>query len=92
MNGLTQSGLIAGDRHAVVNPVVYSVFEWFLACALLRPSAESEYQLSEAVRREVRARYSVETVRFGEWLNVNTRADMVRASELVREEKANDGC
>ena len=64
----------------------------FHACALLRPSAEGEYQLSEAVGRLVRAGYSVETVRLSERVNVNTPADKERASELVREEKANGGC
>ena len=64
----------------------------FHACALLRPSAEGEYQLSEAVGLLVRAGYSVETVRLSERVNVNTPADKERASELVREEKANGGC
>ena len=55
----------------------------FHACALLRPSAEGEYQLSEAVDLLVRAGYEVETVRLGERVNVNTPADVERASELV---------
>ncbi|PHQ41870.1 hypothetical protein Z052_12495 [Halorubrum sp. C191] len=58
----------------------------FHACALLRPSAEGEYQLSEAVGLLVRAGYEVETVRLGERVNVNTSEDVERASELVREE------
>jgi glucose-1-phosphate thymidylyltransferase len=58
----------------------------FHACALLRPSAEGEYQLSEAVGLLVRARYDVETVRLGERVNVNTSEDVEQASELVRGE------
>ena len=60
--------------------------EVFHACALLRPSAEGEYQLSEAVGLLVRAGYEIETVRLGERVNVNTPEDVERASELVREE------
>ncbi|ELZ50774.1 sugar nucleotidyltransferase [Halorubrum coriense DSM 10284] len=56
----------------------------FHACALLRPSAEGEYQLSEAVSLLVRAGYDVETARLGERVNVNTPDDVERASELVR--------
>ena len=56
----------------------------FHACALLRPSAEGEYQLSEAVSLLVRAGYEVATVRLGECVNVNTPEDVERASELVR--------
>ncbi|PHQ47621.1 sugar nucleotidyltransferase, partial [Halorubrum sp. C3] len=59
----------------------------FHACALLRPSAEGEYQLSEAVGLLVRAGYEIETVRLGERVNVNTPEDVERASELVREER-----
>lgn len=58
----------------------------FHACALLRPSAEGEYQLSEAVELLVRAGYEVATVRVGERVNVNTPGDVERASELVRGE------
>ncbi|MDB9249113.1 sugar phosphate nucleotidyltransferase [Halorubrum ezzemoulense] len=58
----------------------------FHACALLRPSAEGEYQLSEAVGLLVRAGYEVATVRVGERVNVNTSEDAGRASELVRGE------
>jgi glucose-1-phosphate thymidylyltransferase len=56
----------------------------FHACALLRPSAEGEYQLSEAVGLLMRAGYEVETVRLGERVNVNTPADVERSSGLVR--------
>jgi glucose-1-phosphate thymidylyltransferase len=58
----------------------------FHACALLRPSAEGEYQLSEAVGLLVRAGYEVETVRLGGRVNVNTPADVERAAELARGE------
>ena len=58
----------------------------FHACALLRPSAEGEYQLSEAVGLLMRAGYEVPTVRVGERVNLNTLEDMWRASELVRGE------
>ncbi|WP_245779339.1 sugar phosphate nucleotidyltransferase [Halorubrum sodomense] len=58
----------------------------FHACALLRPSAEGEYQLSEAVGLLVRAGYEVETVRVGERVNVNIPDDIERASGLVRGE------
>ena len=56
----------------------------FHACALLQPSAAGEYQLSEAVGLLIRAGYTVETVRLGDRVNVNTPADIDRASELVR--------
>ncbi|QUO47721.1 sugar phosphate nucleotidyltransferase [Halorubrum ruber] len=56
----------------------------FHACALLRPSAEGEYQLSEAVGLLVRAEYEVATVRVSERVNVNTLEDVARASELVK--------
>jgi len=55
----------------------------FHACALLRPSAEGEYQLSEAVGLLIRARYEVATVRVGKRVNVNTTEDVERAAELV---------
>ncbi|OYR83514.1 sugar nucleotidyltransferase [Halorubrum ezzemoulense] len=55
----------------------------FHACALLRPSAEGEYQLSEAVGLLVRAGYEVATVRLGERVNVNTLEDVERAADLV---------
>ena len=55
----------------------------FHACALLRPSAEGEYQLSEAVGLLVRAGYEVTTICVGERVNVNTPDDVERAAELV---------
>jgi glucose-1-phosphate thymidylyltransferase len=58
----------------------------FHACALLQPSAEGEYQLSEAVGLLVRAGYEVATVQLGERVNVNTPADVKRAAELMRKE------
>jgi len=58
----------------------------FHACALLRPSAEREYQLSGAVGLLMWAGYGVETVWLGECVDVNTPEDVERASELVREE------
>ncbi|WP_128905727.1 sugar phosphate nucleotidyltransferase [Halorubrum amylolyticum] len=58
----------------------------FHACALVRPSAEGEYQLSEAVGLLVRAGYDVATVRLGERVNVNTSEDVERANETVRGE------
>jgi dTDP-glucose pyrophosphorylase len=58
----------------------------FHACALLRPSVEDEYQLSEAVGLLMRAGYEVATVRVGGRVNVNTPADVERAAELVRGE------
>ena len=57
----------------------------FHACALLRPSGEGEYQLSEAVGLLVRAGYEVATVGLGKRVNVNTPEDVERASELIRE-------
>jgi glucose-1-phosphate thymidylyltransferase len=55
----------------------------FHACAVLRPSAEGEYQLSEAVGLLVRAGYEVATVRVSERVNVNTPTDVERAAKLV---------
>ncbi|MDB9281513.1 nucleotidyltransferase family protein [Halorubrum ezzemoulense] len=55
----------------------------FHACALLRPSAEGEYQLSEAVGLLVRAGYEVATVRLSERVNVNTPDEVERAEKLV---------
>ncbi len=60
--------------------------EVFHACALVSPSAEGEYQLSEAVGLLVRAGYDVETVRLGERVNVNTPEDVARAAALVDRE------
>ena len=58
----------------------------FHACALLRPSAEREYQLSGAVGLLMWTGYDVATVRVGGRVNVNTPADVERASELARGE------
>ncbi|WP_424014154.1 sugar phosphate nucleotidyltransferase [Halorubrum xinjiangense] len=58
----------------------------FHVCALLRPSAEGEYQLSEAVGLLMRAGHEVATVRVGEHVNVNRPEDVERASKLVRRE------
>jgi dTDP-glucose pyrophosphorylase len=58
----------------------------FHACALLWPSAEGEYQLSEAVGLLIRAGYDVATVRVDERVNMNTLAEVARASETVRGE------
>jgi glucose-1-phosphate thymidylyltransferase len=58
----------------------------FHACALLRPSAEGEYQLSEAVGLLMRAGCEIATVRVGERVNVNILEDIKRATELVRGE------
>lgn len=55
----------------------------FHACALVRPSAEGGYQLSEAVGLLVRAGYEMATVRLGERVNVNTPDDVERAGELI---------
>jgi len=55
----------------------------FHACALLRPSAEGEYQLSEAVGLLVRAGYDVATIRLDERVNVNTPEDVEQANYLV---------
>ena len=57
----------------------------FHACALVQPSAEGEYQLSEAVGLLVQAGYDIETVRLGERVNVNAPADVEQAARLARE-------
>ena len=54
----------------------------FEACKL-PPSAEGEYQLSEAVGVLVHAGYAFERVRVGKRVNVNRPADVARAEELV---------
>jgi glucose-1-phosphate thymidylyltransferase len=56
----------------------------FHTCALLRPSAEGEYQLSEAVGLLVRAGYEVATIRVGGCVNINMPDDMEQAAALVR--------
>jgi len=58
----------------------------FHACALLQPSAEGEYQLSEAVGLLVQAGYVNETVSLGERVNVNTPEDIERAAALLEED------
>jgi dTDP-glucose pyrophosphorylase len=58
--------------------------EVFMACELLQPSAEGEYQLSEAVGLLVHAGYDVGTVQVGERINVNTPGDVEDAEDLVR--------
>lgn len=55
----------------------------FHACALVQPTAEGEYQLSEAVGLLCRAGFAIETVRLGERVNVNTPSDIERAARLV---------
>jgi len=55
----------------------------FHACAVIRPSAEGEYQLSEAVGLLVQAGYNFEIVRLGERVNVNTLDDIERAGRLI---------
>lgn len=57
----------------------------FAACALVQPSAEGEYQLSEAVGLLLHAGYDVATVRLGDRINVNTPADVERAAALIRQ-------
>jgi len=55
----------------------------FNACELVRPSAEGEIQLSEAVGLLARAGYSLATVRLSERVNVNRPADVERATALI---------
>ncbi len=57
--------------------------ETFRACALVQPSAEGEYQLSEAVGLLIHAGHAFETVSLGERVNVNTSADVDRAAALI---------
>lgn len=57
----------------------------FHACRLIEPSADGEYQLSEAVGVLAQAGYKIETVEFSERVNVNTPNDIERAEKLVRE-------
>jgi len=58
----------------------------FEACKLVQPSAEGEYQLSEAVGLLVSAGHATATVRIDERVNVNRPADIERARELVASE------
>lgn len=55
----------------------------FEACQLVQPSAEGEYQLSEAVGLLLSAGYAIETVRIDEQVNVNRPDDIDRARALV---------
>ena len=57
--------------------------EVFHACALVQPSAEGEYQLSEAVGLLCRAGFNFETIELGERVNVNEPADCERATALL---------
>jgi len=57
--------------------------EVFHACALVQPSAEGEYQLSEAVGLLCRAGFDFETAELGPRVNVNEPADIERAAELI---------
>lgn len=55
----------------------------FAACEAVGPSAEGEYQLSEAVGRLARTGYTVETVDVGRRVNVNTRDDISTVESLL---------
>jgi glucose-1-phosphate thymidylyltransferase len=55
----------------------------FEACKLVQPSAEGEYQLSEAVGLLVHAGYAIDTVHVDERVNVNRQSDIERAREFV---------
>ncbi len=55
----------------------------FPACALLQPSADGEYQLSEAVDLLVYAGFDTTTVRLGDRVNVNTPTDVKQATTLL---------
>lgn len=58
----------------------------FQACQLLRPGAEGEYQLSDAVTVLCHAGYEFVPVRLDGWrVNVNTPADIDRAEAHLRE-------
>ena len=59
--------------------------EIFEACKLVQPSAEGEYQLSEAVSLLARAGYAITTIRVGERVNVNTPVDIERAEALIQD-------
>ena len=59
--------------------------EAFHACALVQPSAEGEYQLSEAVGLLCRAGFNFETVELGARVNINEPADIERAEELLKD-------
>jgi glucose-1-phosphate thymidylyltransferase len=55
----------------------------FRACRLLQPTAEGEYQLSEAVGLLLDAGYTFETIAVEERVNVNTPTDLDRAAALM---------
>ncbi|MGQ3330772.1 nucleotidyltransferase family protein [Halorubrum sp. FL23] len=55
----------------------------FAACKLVQPSAEGEYQLSEAVSLLASAGYPIETISIDNRVNVNQPEDIVRAEELL---------
>jgi glucose-1-phosphate thymidylyltransferase len=55
----------------------------FEACKLVQPSAEGEYQLSEAVSLLASAGYTIETVHIGDRVNLNRPEDIERAERLL---------
>ena len=55
----------------------------FDACKLVQPSAEREYQLSEAVGLLIAAGYTIETVSLCDRVNVNRPADIERAEAML---------
>lgn len=57
----------------------------FQACHLLRPGADGEYQLSDAVAVLCRAGYGITPVQLDGWrVNVNTPEDIERAESRLR--------
>ena len=69
--------------HLVTTGCYVLPVETFHACALVEPSADGEYQLSEAVGLLCRAGFDFETVELGERVNVNEPADLERATALL---------
>ncbi|MDZ5810505.1 nucleotidyltransferase family protein [Halorubrum sp. AD140] len=57
----------------------------FEACKLVQPSADGEYQLSEAVSLLAHAGYTIATARVGDRVNVNHPADLDQAEALLQE-------
>jgi glucose-1-phosphate thymidylyltransferase len=55
----------------------------FEACKLVQPSAENEYQLSEAVSLLASAGYAIRTVQIDRRVNVNRPEDIERAEQLL---------
>ena len=55
----------------------------FEACKLVQPSAENEYQLSEAVSLLASAGYAIRTVQVHSRVNVNRPEDIERAEQLL---------